>query len=180
MPFLAWCASLFLAEARPLVCSVQAISTFVFMAKDNIHIKNRKARFNYEILETFEAGIKLQGTEIKSIRQGKASLPESYCYLNQGELYIKNMNIAEYDHGNINNHEPTRERKLLLHKRELKKLDNEVSKGNRTIIALSLYLNNKGLAKLKIALAQGKKLHDKRQSLKEKSLKREMDRAMRR
>ncbi len=149
------------------------------MSKDGIYIKNRKARFNYEILDSFEAGIKLVGTEIKSVRQGKVSLPESYCYFKDQELFIKNMNIAEYDHGNIYNHEPARERKLLLHKRELKKLEEEVNKGNRTIVALSLYINSKGLAKMKIALAQGKKLHDKRNSLKEKSLKREMDRAMR-
>lgn len=149
------------------------------MPKENIHIKNRKARFNYEILDTYEAGIKLVGTEIKSIRQGKASLPESYCYFNKGELFIKNMNIAEYEYGNINNHVPTRERKLLLRKKQLAKLDEEVSKGNRTIVALSMYINEKGLAKMKIALAQGKKLHDKRNSLKEKSLKREMDRALR-
>lgn len=150
------------------------------MPKDNINIKNRKAKFNYEILDTYEAGIKLLGTEIKSIRQGKASLPESYCYFKDGELYVKNMNIAEYDHGNIMNHEPTRERKLLLHKRELKKLEAEVEKGNRTIVTLNLYINAKGLAKMRIALAQGKKLHDKRNTLKEKQVKREMDRAMKR
>lgn len=150
------------------------------MSKDNINIKNRKAKFNYEILDTYEAGIKLLGTEIKSIRQGKASLPESYCYFKDEELYVKNMNIAEYDHGNIMNHEPTRERKLLLHKRELKKIAAEVEKGNRTIVALNLYINEKGLAKIRIALAQGKKLHDKRNSIKEKDVKREMDRAMKR
>lgn len=150
------------------------------MPKDNINIKNRKAKFNYEILDTYEAGIKLLGTEIKSIRQGKASLPESYCYFKDGELYVKNMTIAEYDHGNIMNHEPTRERKLLLHKRELKKLEAEMEKGNRTIVALNMYINEKGLAKMRIALAQGKKLHDKRNTLKEKQVKREMDRAMKR
>lgn len=150
------------------------------MAKDNINIKNRKAKFNYEILDIYEAGIKLLGTEIKSIRQGKASLPESYCYFKDGELYVKNMNIAEYDHGNIMNHEPTRERKLLLHKRELKKLEAEVEKGNRTIVTLNLFINDKGLAKIRVALAQGKKLHDKRNTLKEKQVKREMDRAMKR
>lgn len=150
------------------------------MAKDQINIKNRKARFNYEILESYEAGIKLLGTEIKSVRQGKASLPESYCYFKGEELYVKNMNIAEYDHGNVNNHEPTRERKLLLHKRELKKLLAEVEQANRTIIPLNLYINERGLAKMKIALAQGKKLYDKRQSIKEKDLKRDMDRALRR
>lgn len=148
------------------------------MSDKKINIKNRKANFNYEILDKFEAGIKLLGTEIKSIRQGKASLPESYCYFTNGELYIKNMNIAEYDHGNIHNHEPTRERKLLLHKRELKKLEAEVDKGNRTIIPLNLFINEKGIAKMNIALAQGKKLFDKRSSIKDKDVKREMDRAM--
>lgn len=148
--------------------------------KEQINIKNRKARFNYEILDTFEAGIKLLGTEIKSIRQGKASLPESYCYFKDDELFIKNMNIAEYDHGNINNHEPTRERKLLLHRRELDKLASEVDKGNRSIVPLNLYINDQGMAKLKIALAQGKKLYDKRQSLKEKDLKRQVQQGLRR
>ncbi len=146
--------------------------------KDGIYIKNRKARFNYEILDTLEAGIKLQGTEIKAIRQGKASLPESYCYFKEGRLYVKNMHVAEYDHGNIQNHEPLRERLLLLHKRELGKWEDQVEKGNRTIVPLALYINGKGLAKMKIALAQGKKTYDKRHSLKEKDLKREMDRAM--
>ncbi len=150
------------------------------MPQQNINIQNRKARFNYEILDVYEAGLKLLGTEIKSIRLGKASLPESYCYFKGGELYIKNMHIAEYDYGNINNHEPLRERKLLLHKKELEKLAAEVEKGNRTIVALKLYLNAKGLAKLQIALAQGKKIHDKRQSLKDKDVKREVERALNR
>ncbi len=151
------------------------------MADKSINIKNRKARFNYEILDTFEAGIKLLGTEIKSIRQGKASLQEAYCYFERdNRLMVKNMHIAEYDHGNINNHEPLRERLLLLHKRELEKLKAEVEKGNRSVIPLNLYINDRGLAKMKIALGQGKKLHDKRDSIKERDVKREMDRAMRR
>lgn len=151
------------------------------MAEASINIKNRKARFNYEILDTYEAGIKLLGTEIKSIREGKASLQEAYCFFEEeNRLLIKNMHIAEYSHGNINNHEPLRERLLLLHKRELQKLKAEVEKGNRSVIPLNLYINDKGLAKLKIALGQGKKLHDKRDSIKERDVKREMDRAMRR
>jgi len=151
------------------------------MADKSINIKNRKARFNYEILDTFEAGIKLLGTEIKSIRQGKASLQEAYCYFeSDNRLMVKNMHIAEYDHGNINNHDPLRERLLLLHKRELEKLKAEVEKGNRSLIPLNLYINDRGLAKMKIALGQGKKLHDKRDSIKERDVKREMDRAMRR
>jgi len=141
-----------------------------------INIKNRKAFFEYHILDRYEAGIKLLGTEIKAIREGKASLGEAYCYFNQGALYLKNMNIAEYSMGNINNHEPLRERLLLLHKKELQKLFAEVQKGNNTIIPLRLYLNDRGLAKLEIALAQGKKLHDKRNSIKERDLDRDMKR----
>lgn len=147
------------------------------MAKDHINIKNRKARFQYHILDKFEAGIKLQGTEIKSIREGKVSLPESYCYFKGGELFIKNMTIAEYTHGSYLNHEPQRERKLLLHKRELAKLEHSLEKGgNNTIIPLRLYINDRGLAKMEIALATGKKLYDKRQSIKEKDIKRDMER----
>ncbi len=151
------------------------------MADRKVHIKNRKAKFNYELLDTFEAGLKLLGTEIKSIREGKASLQEAYCYFEgENKLWVKNMHIAEYSHGNINNHEPLRERLLLLHKRELTKLSSEVEKGNRTIIPVSLYINDRGLAKMKIALAQGKKTYDKRESIKERDVKREMDRAMKR
>jgi SsrA-binding protein len=151
------------------------------MSKSQVNIKNRKARYNYEILDTYEAGIKLWGTEIKSVRDGKASLQEAYCYFKaENRLWIKNMHIAEYSHGNINNHEPLRERLLLLHKRELAKLKSEVEKGNRSIVPLNMYINERGLAKLKIALAQGKKNYDKRDSLKERDVKRDMDRAMRR
>lgn len=147
------------------------------MSKDNINIKNRKAWFEYEILDKFEAGIKLLGTEIKSIREGKASLQESYCYFKDEELYIRSMHIAEYSHGSDQNHEPLRERKLLLHKKELRKLEDNMTKGgNNTIIPLRLYLNEKGMAKMEIALARGKKLYDKRASIKDKDLKREHDR----
>ncbi len=151
------------------------------MADQKINIKNRKAKFNYELLDLYEAGIKLLGTEIKSLRAGQASLQEAYCYFEgENKLWIKNMHIAEYSHGNINNHEPLRERLLLLHKRELKKLGAEIEKGNRTIIPVNLYINERGLAKVKIALAQGKKTYDKRESIKERDVKREMDRAMKR
>lgn len=149
------------------------------MSKGNINIQNRKARFEYHILDKFEVGIKLLGTEIKSIREGKASLVESYCYFQGNELFIKNMHIAEYSHGNINNHEPLRERKLLLHKKEIEKLQKNLEKGgNNTIIPLRLFVNDRGFAKLEIALATGKKLYDKRDSLKEKDVKREMDRRL--
>ncbi|HBF19836.1 MAG: SsrA-binding protein [Owenweeksia sp.] len=149
------------------------------MAKDFINIKNRKARFQYEIQETFVAGIMLLGTEIKSVRDSKVSLGESYCYFKSDELFIKNMHIGEYSHGNINNHDPLRERKLLLQKRELSKLQSKMEQGgNLTIVPLRLFINDRGLAKLEIALGAGKKLHDKRNSLKEKAVKREMDRKM--
>lgn len=146
------------------------------MFKDNINIKNKKARFQYEIHDKYTAGIQLLGTEIKSLRDGKASLVESYCYFNKEELYVRNMHIAEYSHGNINNHDPLRERKLLLHRKELDKLSSKVEKGNNTIVPIRLFINESGFAKMEIALATGKKLYDKRDSLKEKDLKREMDR----
>lgn len=145
--------------------------------KNDVLIKNRKARHDYELLDTFTAGLKLVGTEIKSIRQGKANLVDSYCYFEDGELYVKNMHIAEYDHGNINNHDPLRERKLLLSRRELDKLEKKLKDQGLTIVTLRMYINDKGWAKLDIALARGKKQHDKRDSLKEKQLKRDMDRA---
>jgi SsrA-binding protein len=148
------------------------------MAQANINVRNKKAFYQYEILDKYEAGIMLLGTEIKSIREGKATLGEGYCYFKDGALYIKNMNISEYSHGNINNHDPLRERKLLLHKRELAKLEASLDKGgsNNTIVPLRLFINNKGLAKLEIALGRGKKLYDKRNSLKERDIKRDIDR----
>lgn len=149
------------------------------MATNEINIKNKKARFQYEILDVYTAGIMLLGTEIKSIRDSKVSLQESYCYFKDDELFIRNMHIAEYSFGNINNHDPLRERKLLLHKKELEKLQSKIEQGgNLTIVPLRLFINEGGKAKLEIALAAGKKLHDKRESLKEKDIKREMDRRM--
>lgn len=149
------------------------------MSKDNIYIKNRKARFEYNILDKYEAGIQLLGTEIKAIREGKASLGESYCYFNKGELYIRNMHIAEYSFGNINNHEPLRERKLLLHRKELSRLSSKLERGgNNSIIPLTLYINDKGFAKMEIALASGKKLYDKRNSIKDRDVKRDLDRGL--
>lgn len=147
------------------------------MAQGDINVKNKKAFYEYEILDKYEAGLKLLGTEIKSIREGRASLGEGYCYFKNGELFIKNMNISEYSHGNINNHEPLRERKLLLHKRELKKLETNLDKGgSNTIIPLRLFINNKGLAKLEVALGRGKKLYDKRNTMKERDVQRDIDR----
>lgn len=146
----------------------------------NVNIKNKKAFFQYEILDKYEAGLMLLGTEIKSIREGKASLGEAYCYFKGEALYVKNMNISEYSHGNINNHDPIRERKLLLHKKQLEKLFESLNKGgNNSIIPLRLYINEKGIAKLEIGLGRGKKLYDKRNTLKEKDIKRDIERNLR-
>jgi len=143
----------------------------------NINIKNKKARFEYELLDQYTAGIVLSGTEIKSIRLGKASIAESFCEFNdKGELFIINMQIDEYAHGSHYNHRPKAERKLLLNKGELRKLHKEVKASGLTIVALNLFLNDKGLAKLKIALAKGKKLYDKRESIKDRDNKRDLAR----
>ena len=145
----------------------------------DIRIKNRKVTFEYELLEKFVAGIKLLGTEIKSIRGGKVNLTESYCQFFGGELYAKNMHISEYDFGSCNNHEARRDRKLLLNRKELVKLEKKVKESGLTIVCVKLFINDRGLAKLEIALARGKKTYDKRESLKLKDSQRDMDRAMR-
>ncbi len=143
----------------------------------NIQIKNRKARFEYEILNKYTAGIVLVGTEIKAIREGKASIAESFCEFNeQGELFVINMTIEEYSHASHYSHKPKNERKLLLNRRELAKLEKEVKNTGLTIIPLLLFTNDKGFAKLEIALAKGKKLYDKRESLKDKDSKRSLSR----
>ncbi len=143
-----------------------------------INIKNKRASFEYEFLETFTAGIVLTGTEIKSIRAGKASIIEGYCFIKDGELFIKNMYIAEYEQGTYNNHNPKRDRKLLLNRHEIDKLEKKKKDVGLTIIPIKLFLSKNGFAKLDIALAKGKKLHDKREDLKAKDDKRAMDRAM--
>lgn len=143
-----------------------------------INIKNKKAKFEYEFIEKFTAGIQLRGTEIKSIRAGKASIVEAYCFLQNDELFIKNMYIAEYEQGSYNNHEPRRNRKLLLNRQELNKLSKKKKDVGLTIIPLKVFINQKGYAKLDIALAKGKKMHDKRHDLKAKDAKRQMDRAL--
>jgi len=135
----------------------------------NIAIKNKQASFSYTFLDKYVAGIVLTGTEIKSIRAGKVSLQESYCYFSGGALWVKGMHIAAYTQGNIYNHVENRERKLLLNKKELRKLMRNKEKG-LTIIPVQLFINERGLAKLQIALAKGKKLYDKRQSIKERDL----------
>ncbi|MDN3593383.1 SsrA-binding protein SmpB [Zunongwangia endophytica] len=141
-----------------------------------INIKNRKAKFQYEFLDKYVAGIKLAGTEIKAIRQGKASIAESFCEFQAGELYVINMHVEEYSHATHFNHNPKSERKLLLQKRELRKLEKEVKNGGLTIIPLRLFINDRGLAKLQISLAKGKKLYDKRETLKDRDNKRKLDR----
>lgn len=142
-----------------------------------IQIKNKKAGFEYFLIERFTAGIVLTGTEIKSIRAGKASINEAYCAFTANELYVRNMHIAEYEYGTYNNHEPKRERKLLLTARELRKLLTKLNEKGLTLIPTFLFINDKGLAKLEIALAKGKKLHDKRETIKQKDIQREFDRA---
>jgi len=143
----------------------------------NVNIKNRRARFEYEILDTYTAGIVLSGTEIKSIRQSKASIAEGFCEFNErGELFVVNMQIDEYSHGTHYNHKPKAESKLLLNKRELQKLHKEVKTSGLTIIPLLLFINDSGFAKLTIGLAKGKKLYDKRESIKERDTKRNLDR----
>lgn len=140
--------------------------------KSDIEIKNRRASFDYEFIETFQAGIVLTGTEIKSIRAGKASLVESYCYFYGNELYVKNMHIAEYWWGSWGQHDPRRDRKLLLTRKELGKLRRAVKEKGLAIIAVKMYIADNGYAKLLIALARGKKIYDKRESIKEKDLRR--------
>ncbi len=141
-----------------------------------IEIKNRKAAFEYKFLSGFEAGIMLTGTEIKSIRNGEANLNDAFCFFRKGELFIKNMFIAEYELGTIHNHETRRLRKLLLKKVELRKLEKRVSEKGYSIIPYRIYISDRGLAKIDIQLAQGKKSYDKRDSIKERDNKREMDR----
>ncbi|MBO0324199.1 SsrA-binding protein SmpB [Muricauda sp. CAU 1633] len=143
----------------------------------NINIKNRRARFDYEILDTYTAGIVLGGTEIKSLRLGKASISQSFCEFNdKGELFVINMQIDEYSYGGHYNHKPKAERKLLLNRRELKKLQKEVTTSGNTIIPLNLFINDRGLAKMNIGLAKGKKLYDKRDTIKDRDSKRNLDR----
>ena len=142
-----------------------------------INIQNKKARFQYEILDKYTAGIVLTGTEIKSIRSSKASIAESFCEFSEsGELFVVNMTIQEYAFGNYYNHKPKATRKLLLNKKELKKLNKEVQNTGLTIIPLRLFINDKGYAKLDIALAKGKKLFDKRETIKDRDNKRNLDR----
>ena len=147
--------------------------------KSDVNIKNRRATFDYTILDRYIAGIQLYGTEIKSIRESKASLADTYCQFVGNELWVKQMNIAEYRFGSYYNHDARRDRKLLLQSKELRKLQRQTKETGKSIIPLRLYINEKGLAKLEIALCQGKHEYDKRQTIKERDDKRELDRLMR-
>lgn len=153
---------------------------FKIMAKDRfsktVNIQNRQARFEYEILDKYTAGIVLTGTEIKSIREGKVNLQDGYCYFNNGELFVKAVNITPYAQGTHYNHEATRERKLLLKKTEINKLEGKIEEKGLTLIPLRLFINDRGFAKMEIAVGRGKKLHDKRDSMRERDAKRELDR----
>jgi SsrA-binding protein len=141
-----------------------------------IEIKNRSAYHEYFIDAKYEAGMVLQGTEVKSIRGGKVSFNDSYCLLHQGEIWIKSLHIAEYSHGNLNNHDPVRDRKLLLHKKEIRKIEGKLKEKGYTLIPLRIFFNDKNFVKAEIGLAKGKKLHDKRDTIKSKDVEREMKR----
>lgn len=148
------------------------------MISKDVNIKNRRATFDYAISDTFTAGIVLTGTEIKSIRQGKASLADTFCYVDKGEVWVKNMYVAEYFYGTYNNHVARRDRKLLLNRKEIAKLEKNGKESGFTIIPLRLFINDRGLAKLVIGVARGKKEYDKRQSIKEREDKVAMARIM--
>ena len=143
---------------------------------NNINIRNRQAGYEYELLDKYVAGIVLTGTEIKSIREGKVNLQDGYCYFNNGEVFVKAVNITPYAQGTHYNHEATRERKLLLKRSEIQKLESKIEEKGLTLIPLILFINDRGFAKMEIAVGRGKKLHDKRESIKEKDAKRELDR----
>lgn len=147
---------------------------------EQLYIKNKKAYFEYHILDEYTAGIKLLGTEIKSIREGKANLNDAFCTFINDQLYVRNLHISEYSHGSFYNHEAKRDRVLLLNKKELKKLQTRGEEKGLTIVPLAMFISERGFAKLKIALAQGKKTFDKRETMKERDVKVEMDRAMKR
>lgn len=144
----------------------------------SVQYKNKKAYFNYEFVDKFKAGVVLTGTEIKSIRAGKVNFTDAYCHFVHGELWMKGLHISEYKQGSYNNHEPKRERKLLLNRKELNKLEGNIKEKGLTIIPIRLFINEKGFAKIEIALARGKAKYDKRETLKKKDAVREMDRMM--
>ncbi|MDE6338140.1 MAG: SsrA-binding protein SmpB [Muribaculaceae bacterium] len=146
------------------------------MKANQVNIKNRKAHFNYEIGDTFTAGMVLTGTEIKSIREGKASLTDSYCVVDRGEVWVKGMHVSEYSYGSYNNHIARRDRKLLLSKKEIAKIEKESNDAGFTIVPLRIFISEKGFAKMVIGIGKGKKSYDKRQAIKEREDKRNIDR----
>ena len=150
------------------------------MSQKELNIRNKKARFEYHLEDVFQAGMQLSGTEIKSIRSGKASILEAYCIFSNGEVWIRNMHVTEYENGSFYNHKPRADRKLLLNRKEIEKIEKFLKTKGNTLIPLKLFLSEKGWVKVEIACAIGKKLHDKRNDLKEKDDKREMDRALKR
>ena len=150
------------------------------MKLPQVNIKNKRASFDYELLDTYQAGIVLTGTEIKSIRLGKASLVDTFCFFNNGELWVKNMYIAEYFYGTYNNQQARRDRKLLLTKKELQKIQRLSKESGFSVIPTKIYISDKGLAKIIVAVAKGKKVYDKRESIKEREDKRQIDRAFKR
>ncbi|HRH66821.1 MAG TPA: SsrA-binding protein SmpB [Bacteroidia bacterium] len=149
------------------------------MGQDKTVILNKKASFEFLLLQTFNAGIVLTGTEVKAIREGKASLSEAYCILSNGEIWLKNMHISEFKQGSYNNHEPKRLRKLLLNKTEIRKIESRLKEKGTTIVPVQLYFNERGFAKIDIAVARGKKMFDKREDLKKKDQEREIRRVVR-
>ena len=141
-------------------------------------LKNRSIFHEYFIDARYEAGMVLLGTEVKSLREGKVSFNDSYCLIHKGELWLKSLHIAEYSHGNVNNHDPVRDRKLLLQKKEIRKIDSKLKEKGYTLVPLRIFFNERGLAKIEVGLAKGKKQHDKRESIKQKDMEREMKRFM--
>ncbi len=176
-----WAAKvrLFLYICKCFYTFVRFLHTSGMRLKSDINIRNRRATFDYEILERYTAGIQLFGTEIKSIRESKASLADTYCVFTSGELWVKQMHIAEYRFGSYSNHEAKRDRKLLLTHKELRKLERQVKDTGKTIIPLRLFINDRGFAKMEIGLCQGKHTYDKRQSLRERDDRRELERVFR-
>lgn len=159
---------------------VDFLSDICDVMASGINIKNKRAYFEYHILETYTAGMKLLGTEIKSIREGKADINDAFCTFIDNQLYVRNMQIAEYSHGSFYNHEAKRDRVLLLNKKEMTKLRSKIEEKGFTIIPLKIFTTERGFAKLEIGLAQGKKIYDKRETLKDRDAKLEMSRAMKR
>ena len=167
------------AAAAPYIAHPMARPKPIAFDKQKVVAENRKARFNYFIEETFEAGLALQGTEVKALRGGEGTIAESYAEVRDGQVFLINANIPEFSHGNRNNHEPKRPRKLLLHTREIDKMLGAVERKGMTLVPLSVYFNSSGKAKVELALAKGKQSHDKRASIKDRDWKRDKARLMR-